>query len=343
MKKIFFIAAAMIVVSCSVVVIEEKNETTQLSVKLSGVVNTLALSSPGSTAANTIQISNGHIFVIDRLDSVPHHEELNIAKATGTGQTLTASVATDSRVFIVCNLPPDFPAPHSLDSLNKIKSLTSAITHQTDYTKIVLANSDGQPAAIGNPVSGVALVNVSIKPLISRMELVRVVGEPSIKAFTVTGVFVDNYYPSFTFSGGKSGTMFAQGQSTTFNGIGDTDICVATGSFSLVAAPPGGKVWAHNVASGSLPRFIIRLTGVKYDIGSGVVDLSANTYYLTVTGYNLPGLTGFERGKIYQIGGPNGIYFTRTDLGATPNAVNINIAMELKTEEWVLESLYPNL
>ena len=343
MKKIFFIAAAMIVVSCSVVVIEEKNETTQLSVKLSGVVNTLALSSPASTAANTIQILNGHIFVIDRLDSVAHHEALNIAQATGTGQTLTTLVATDSRVFIVCNLPPDFPATHSLHALNDIKAVTSAMTYQTDYTKIALANSDGQPVAIGSPVSGVALVNVSLKPLISRMELVKVVGEYAIKAFTVTGVFVDNYYPSFTFSGGKSGTMFTQGQSTTFNGIGDTDICAATGSSSLVAAPSGGKVWAHNVASGSLPRFIIRLTGVKYDTGSGIVDLSANTYYLTVTSYNFLGSTGFERGKIYQIGGQNGIYFTRSDLGAIPNAVNINIAMELNTDEWVIESLYPNL
>jgi len=96
------------------------------------------------------------------------------------------------------------------------------------------------------------------------------------------------------------------------------------------------------VAAGSLPRFIIRLTGVKYNDGSGEVDLSANTYYLTVTGYYLSGSV-FERGKIYQIGGSNGIYFALSDLGLTPNAVNINIAMDINTEEWILETPYPLL
>lgn len=316
------------------------NDPKQVSIKIAGVIQpgTRAVEAPGETAAGTIELTGGHIFVIDPLGAVTYKEVLNVTQATGVGQTLGASVPADSRIFIIGNIPTaDQATIAALTSLSGIKAATSAMTTQTDYKKAALANSDGAPAAITVTGTTTATASVSIKPLISRLELVQVKGGANIKAFTVTGVYVDSYYPSFTYGGSYSGTIFSQGQGGTFSGIGDADTWAASGT-PLVASPDLGlgddELWAHNVASGGLPRFIIALTGVKYDDGGGEVDLGNTPYYLTVTGYT--GVTAFERGKIYRIGGTNGITFDEDDLGLTPNPVDIDLTLTVSIEEWVL-------
>lgn len=313
----------------------------QVSIKIAGVIQsgTRAVEAPGETAAGTIQLTGGHIFVIDPLGAVTHNEALNVAQATNTGQTLGAQVPADSRVYIIGNIPAaDQAAIAGLTNWSGIQAATSAMTTQGDYTEAALANSNGAPAAITVTGTTTATATVSIKPLISRLELVQVKGGANIKAFTVTGVYVDSYYPSFTYGGSYSGTIFSQGQGGTFSGIGDAGTWAATGT-PLVASPDLGlgdnELWAHNVASGGLPRFIIALTGIKYDDGGTEVDLGNTTsYYLTVTGYT--GVTAFERGKIYRIGGTNGITFDEDDLGLTPNPVDIDLTLTVSIEEWVL-------
>ena len=311
----------------------------QVSIKISGVIQqgSRAVEAPGQTAAGTITLTGGHIFVIDPLGAVTHKEALNVAQATNAGQTLGASVSADSRVYIIGNIPAaDQATIAALTNWSGIQAATSAMTTQSDYTEAALANSNGAPAAITVNAGGTtASVDVSIKPLISRLELVQVKGGANITAFTVTGVYVDSYYPSFTYGGSYSGTIFSQGQGATFSGIGDEDTWAATGN-PLAVSPDLGddELWAHNVASGGLPRFIIALTGVKYDDGGGEVDLGSTPHYLTVTGYT--GVTAFERGKIYRIGGANGITFDEDDLGLTPNPVDVDLTLTVSIEEWVL-------
>lgn len=349
-KQLFVaaLAATTLFASCS----KENNnettkETTQLSVKISGVVKSRAVEAPGETTQGTIQLTNGHIFVINPLGAVIYDEALVVADATGAGQVLGQSVPADSRVYIIGNIPSaDVTTIAGLATFDAIKTQTSAMTTQTDYTEAALANSDGLPASI-TVATTTATVDVSIKPLISRLELAQLKGGANtagdaITAFTVTGVFVDSYYPSFTYIGGNSGTIFDQATSATFTGIGDAGTWAASGT-PLVAAPASGNVWAYNVASGGIapliPRFIIRLSGVKYTPNGGTeIDLGTTSYYLTVTDYKVSGVSvpAFERGKIYRIGAANGITFTPDDLALTPNPVDIDLTVNVSIDEWEL-------
>jgi hypothetical protein len=344
MKKVFLMSAAiaaMVFTSCSK---EDNTGTgkadTQLSIKISGVIQTRTVEAQGSTAVGTITLTGGHIFVLNPLGVVTYNETLNVSQATSvTGQVVGSPVAADSRVYVIGNIPTaDVTTIAALGNWAAIQAAVSAISTQSNYKGAALANSSGLPLAITPGAGSTATVNVSIKPLISRLELTQVKGASTIKAFTVSGVYIDGYYPSFTYEGGHSGTLFAQGQSTNFTGTtGDAGTWAAAGS-PLIAAPASSNVWAHNVASGGIPRFIIALTGVKYDKGAGEVDLSGTTHYLTVTGYTDGGtpLSAFERGKIYRIGGTNGIEFDEEDLGLTPNPVNVTLTLKVTIDEWVL-------
>ncbi len=354
MKKVLLMsaaAAAIIFASCAKDGGNDVNNDAkigQLSIKLSGVVSSRAVQDPGLTADGTIQLDNGHIFILNPLGDVTYNEALDPTEARTTdGQLLAQQVANDSRVFILGNIPAaDAATITALTSLNAIKAAVSALSTQTDYAHAALSNSDGAPASISFKEAGtganegkdIYTTTVSIKPVISRIELGKVTGSGNITEFTVSGVYLDDYYPSFTYGASFSGTKYEQKQSTVFTGAqGDAGTWAAA---SLAAVPAAGKVWAHNVAAGSLPRFIIALEGVKYMDGATEVDLTGTTYYLTVTGYD--GVTAFERGKIYRIGGDatngsgKGIEFDEDDLGITPNPTDVLLMVKVSIDEWVL-------
>lgn len=325
--------------SCS----NDDNETPEkaaksLSIKIAGVTHsgTKAIEGPGKTSGS-ITLTGGSIFIINHLGAITKSEPLSVTAATGSTGQVISGIAADSRVYIIGNIPTSFDIT-TLHSFADIQAATSAMTAQTDYTKAALANSDGQAATITLGSGNTASATISIKPLISRMELTQVKGTGNIKGFTVAGVYVDSYYPAFTYVGGYSGTIFEQEQSTIFTGIGDNGTWAANSS-SLIANPGTNKVWAHNVASGALPRFIIALTNVKYINSAGnLEDKGSIVYYLTVTGYDSGALTAFERGKIYRVGGTNGIEFDEDDLGLTPNPVDIDLTLKVVVEEWILET-----
>jgi hypothetical protein len=315
-------------------------EPTRLSIRLAGVVSpSRAVEAPGLIAANTIQLTGGHIFIISPLGAVIDQAALVVAEAQGAGQAFPREVPADSRVFILGNVPSDAPAMNTLTTLDAVKAVACAVTTQTDYTGATLANSDGQPAGFAAS-DGEATVAVSIKPLISRLELVKIEGKSDITAFTVTGVYVDDYYPSFTLGGGYSGTKFSLGSTTAYTGDAfyKNEGAWAAAGTPLAATPEAsvgsGEVWAYNVAPGSLPRLIVRLSGVKYDAGEGEVDLGATPHYLTMTGYDNLGSATFERGKIYRLS--SGIEFDHDDLGLTPNPVDIDLTVTVAIDEWVV-------
>lgn len=350
MKKIFLFAASVAALSFASCSNDGGNtetgkEPTQLSIRLAGVVpsSSRAVEAPGQTAVGTIQLTDGHIFIVNPLDGVIDNEPLNVTDAKGAGQTFPRPVPADSRVFILGNIPSDAPAMNTLTTLAAVKAVTSDITLQSNYAQAALANSDGQPTGF-TASNGTASVSVSIKPLISRLELVQIEGASDITAFTVTGVYVDDYYPRFTLGGGYSGTMFSLGSTGTYNGAtfykneGTWAAAQATAGDPFIAVPElssgSGEVWAYNVAPGSLPRLIVRLSGVKYNPGTGEVDLGTTPHYLTMTGYTNLGSAAFERGKIYRLSGSTGFQFDHDDLGLVPNPVDIDLTVQVQIDEW---------
>jgi len=322
-------------------------EMTQLSIRINGVVSTRAVELPGSGTKGTIQVPAGNnhtVFVISPQGDVVKYVNLDVNEATSpAGQVLPASVRADSRIYIICNIPAeDVATIQTLTTFNAIKAAASQMATQSDYTQVALANLTGEPVGF-NAVDGKATVNITISPLVSRLELMKVratanANGDAISAFTVTGVYVDDYYPAFTYTGGGSGTPFAQGQGDTFTGIGDTGEWIAAGT-PLAAMPDAGKLWAHQVASKGVPRFIIRLEDVKYIPNGGSEIALTETYYLTVSGYTsgINPVTNLERGKIYRIGSSNGIAFTYDDLSLVPNPIDINLTVMVSIEEWEIE------
>lgn len=316
---------------------------TNLSVKVAGVIKSRAVEAPGSAAEGTIELVDGYIFVVNPLGAVTYREALNVTNAagTGTGQVLAQPVASDSRVYIVGNsgVAGMTAALAASTTLVGVKAVAAGIGTQTNYAEAALANTGD---AVQIVVSGTdATVSVSLQPVISRIELTQVKGGADITAFTVEGVYVDSYHSEFTFGAGNAGTVHEQATSTDFTSMlgvmQDAGAWVATDNAgSWISAPTAGDLWAYQVASGGLPRFIIKLTGVKYMEGGNEVDSSPQAYYLTVKGYTngADALSTFERGKIYKIGGTNGITFTPGDLGLTPNPVDVDLTVNVEIIEW---------
>lgn len=367
MKKVFLMAAAAatIFASCA----ENNNpemdtDNTQVVIKISGVVSsaTRTEDNPGKTDVNTIELNDGHVFVVGPTGAVIHKEALNPTLAKSTGQRLGAPVPTDSRVYIVGNIASDATASlPALETFADIQEAVSAISTQQGvdkYKSAALANKNGQPqeielltAAAGSDPA-VYVANIVLTPLISRLELVAVEGGANtlgdrITAFKVTGVYLDDDYPQFTYGGSGAGTKHSQGTSVTFTGVGDVANATATLVDShLVATPGASKVWGYNVAAGEITRLIVRLEDVKWLPAGGSPldeeDLTGKPYFLTVTGYNNGGLTGFARGTIYRIGvtddiaGGTRFIFTPDDLNLTPNPTNILLDVKVAIEEWKL-------
>jgi hypothetical protein len=389
MKKYFLmavVATAILFTSCS------KDETPTVvekdvlvTIKLGGV-QPRSVEAPATQGQ--LKMENGWIYVVAPDGTIRHHERLNITAAVGAGtttdgQTLNRLIASDSRIYIIGNFP-NLPATGDISpipttgGINGIKSVAASMSTQTDYTKAALANT-GDPVAIiltggriptGEPNAGAEIANVTVdvKPLISRVELAEVVGAGNIIGYDVTGVFIDDTYPSFVWGGGHHGDIRSQGTNTTFTVPGDITgtpgtldwgwPAVPAGTDKYVASPGGSDVWAHNVAPAHtpfnpqdgylMPRFLIRVENVETNPG---FEKPAPVYYLTVRRYNADTATGaaityFKRGKIYQVGGPKGSHgfeFNEDNLEIVPNLEDVQLEVEVTVIDWIPVVIIPGL
>ena len=349
MKKCLFAAIALGVMafaSCS----EAPNggqeeELVSLMIKLQA---TTSVEQPATRmvgpAAQTGQltISNGHIFVLDQAGTVIANAPMNVAQATGTGQALEGRVATNSRVYVLANVPAGVE-PQTLNTWDRIRqtAVTISASQQNNHANAALANTSGTPAAItvtGTGATQAGSVTVEVNPLFARMELTQVVGTGAITAFTVAGVYIDSYFDSFNLDGSPSGQIHYQAQSTNLAGWrGDAGAWTATGTAGNMTANPGaGNVWAQHVAAADLPRFILRLTGVTTTAGA-----QAGDRYVTVTGYSGTGAPArFERGRIYQVGT---ITFNENNLATTPNSSYVPLTVQVRMQDWIPVQLTPVL
>lgn len=333
---------------------------------------------PPATSSSNITLRDGVIFILDASGSVIARPRLNPTQATSAGgQTISTPVATNSRVYIIGNLPTGFDETqyNNFTQIDQAVQSLSRGNQPTSYANAMVANSPsgqdqtGQPVQIavtsaGTPgTPGAATVSLSLSPLYSRLELYSVRGATTptaTTAFTVTGVFVDSYYSQFTLTGKAAGAVKSQGQSTVFtDNIGDTGSWAAGGS-PLKATPNAGgadtpNVWAYHMASADLPRLIIQLQSVTptppTSAGAGP------NYYLTVTGYN--GTQGnavpvsFQRGRIYRIGadangtpdttGANSLTIDPNKLSPTPNPDNVSVRVNVTVSDWTIVPLTPQV
>jgi hypothetical protein len=242
-----------------------------------------------------------------------------------------------------------------MDAISRYEVSLAKGNQPRTYQEAMVANTTGAPVNIatstpGTPgaTPGTATANVNIAPLYSRIELVKVVGGPTVQSFTVTGVFVDNYFSRFTLTGNAAGPIKYQRQSTEWgDNIGDTGSWPSTGATgNTVSQPPiptGGTandVWAYHVASADMPRLIIRVESMLPAAPQAVS-------YLTVTSWNGVGANRFERGQIYRIGNTvnntGALMIDPNKLAPVPNADYVNVTVNVTVDNWQIVPITANI
>jgi hypothetical protein len=373
MKSKFFmttLAVAMFFSACSKEEVDN-GTTTTLTVKVEAATSR-AIQVPGATTP--IVLSGGVIFLIAPDGSVDSATELIPADVQSPSGQVFPGVPSDSRVFIVANAPAAAQtALLAATSFTAIQGITTdALSYQsTLFSDVALSNDNGNPASITVVNPSTATVNVRISPVIARVELAGVTGgtwtDPTnsqnrtrITGFDVIGVFLDSYFPNFTYTGGGQGDLIEIGTTEVANpavtpawtGIQDRPTLPATAWTASgtppVAIPGTGQVWGYNVPATQLSRLVIAVENVTYDISTdGATTWTAATgnymgiQYLTVGGFNvtIAGNTALatqlDRGYIYQIPA-GGLIFTTNNLHSNPNPVDVDLTVNVTIQNWIL-------
>jgi hypothetical protein len=381
MKKILLFAAAAAVVFTSCMKGESNlvpEGETSIVVKIDGLVaaeDTRAVEAKGTVTISTLAGTNHYIYVLDEDNKVTYGEALDPTKLS-SGQTIGGSdkfFDKNSKVYVLANIPSNLSAAYAYESVadfDAIKALTSTIVYDgansvnTDQKNPAMANTTGAPVQIGAAEEGVATVNVNIAPLYSRIEFEGVVGGTHIDSYDVTGVWIDNFYPTFTLDGKYSGTSVGAGSSTDFptNGFGDSNIF--NSAAGKVAAPASNNVWAYHAApAADVPTIIVRLENIQYQkdnngTPTGSVVALNETRYITIKNFTTGSATGpaydgaFTRGKIFQIKTVN--FDVIIDAGSgeegegggtdvVPNPTEVKITATVVVDPWGTQILYPHL
>jgi hypothetical protein len=379
MKKILWFAAsaAMVFTSCI------ENEGTiipegeaSIVVKIDGITPSTraieAAASPALGAAALDGTALHYIYVFNADDTKRHGEELVISAVTGTGQSIDNGTyfSKDSKIYVLANIPANIALTNleAVADVAGLEALTSEIIYGTGaqnvtHSKPAMANTSGEPVALGTVTEGVATVNVNIAPLYSRIEFVRVTGGEHIVSFKVAGVYLENYYDTFTMTGK------AVPESSVSNGNETPSLATSFGDETVISsdgskeAAPAGR-WAYHAApADKVPSLIIKLTDVVFyeDDGNGTPESNELTLstprYLKVVDYttNSNGsiaYTGrFDRGKIFTI---NALEFDHIfsdddngdnddELPETPDPNSVKISATVTIANWGTQTLYPVL
>ncbi len=339
---------------------------------------TRVFSGPGAAATNNITLRDGYIFIIDASGSVVARQALNPTAATsGAGQTITGPIATNSKVYIIGNIPAGFDVSTltTFDAIDRAVISLSKGNQPTSFRDAMVANTSGvaEQISVGTPSTpttpGSATVNLAVSPLYSRLELWDVRGNGNVSAFTVTGVFVDSYFSQFTPTGKAAGPIKYQRQSTDWtDNIGDTGNWPATGTTGNMISSPNPNpssvtqpqnVWAYHMAAADLPRVIVQLApGMTYTGTGTVASPTAQPTYITVKGYTAGvGTTvpaSFQRGRVYRIGADatgtpyapgsqNALIIDPTKISSVPNDDYVTITARITVSDWTIVPLTPQI
>jgi hypothetical protein len=411
-KNSILAAAALVLglTSCNndQVATPEVETQSAITIRIAGA-ESRAVEAPATAASVSVTLDNAYVYVVNALGVITHHQEL--AVGTGTNQVQSAAGqrlggeahSSTSRVYVIGNVPGNTPAertPITADgitigttNISVIQARFSALSTQTDYRGGALANASGQPVQVApTATAGESRVTVAISPLAARLQLhtVRASGAEvatanplvnhQITGFDVTGVFVDDYRPNFTYGGGWNGTLASiasthpadswathmRDVTLPTSGAWRSNATITAGFHT--ARPSATDVWAYQVApvtfsatatgdANSLPRLIIRLHNVQWNvITRDATDSSVTTIamalpdneprYITVTGYETATgepVRSISRGNIYRIGTTAGLTFGLNDITVTPNPTDVTLDVAVTIEDWKLADTYPTL
>lgn len=346
-------------------------EPMKLKIQLATPVATRADVAPIPTDPYPSVIDKVYYYVVNYQGDVLTHGAF-LESEIGSPKTITTTTAAHD-VIIVANYPSSFTAA----SYTSLSQIGAAVMSMADLAPATTVESDGNAndhgvkyammynveanALVPNTDSGAGendkKVTVKIAPVAARIEIAGISGTATVpaelgfplKSFTLSGVYLNNIYPSITLDNyvTAAGTKIVgedlTGRATwTYDGLG-----TAAYQGDVEYAPANG-VWAYHIAPVSdvadLPQIVLHLTDVVYGDASNDVPATVADLYIVVRGYTL-GTSGtgadveaFVRGKVYKI---SDIEFNKQHLVTTPEPEESVVTATIQIEGWTFEPITP--
>ena len=208
-----------------------------------------------------------------------------------------------------------------------------------------------------NPNTGNEIFNsvIELRPTMARIEIAQIragdVGTTInlIESFTLSGIYIDNFYRSATIDG-TTLTNFISGNQTasnfvpnggnyafdTNNSIHDAVNITGNANNNLTVAP-GSGVWAYNLfADANVPHIVFHLTNVRLRLEDGTEFVYPNDQFLTVRGIindaTNERITQILQGNIYNLS--DLIIFNQTHLDEVPNRLFRDVNVTIQLARW---------
>lgn len=362
-------------------------ETTRLTIRLTGAKapTTRGIESGAQEVDLTVEGSRSLIFVADASGTISQVVELDPTQAIspGSGQTLPNPVTLASTVYVVANVPDsqvnDIKASATLDD---VKEFASSIITQTGYTSPAMANENGNEIVVstGSGSDDTKTLSVTVEPLVARLEIVAMQAIPddagnTITAFKVTGVYVDNWYPRFDYTGSVPASDTPHSLEADLDAAADDaakqsvyatffagheglyDISgpwAASGAPLMAKEPAAGEVWAYNVVAGNLPTIVVRIDNIEYTSSAGATGLTlSGPRYLSIVGYvdaansGASEISKVARGRVYRLGliedGNSNFRFSFANLGTRPYEEAVSLVVQVVVKTWDINDYTPVL
>ena len=356
MKKYFMALAlvAMVAISCSNdEAAHNKVSGPQKSVKFSleNVISTRGVDAmiPESTRVtlNDCQIffvdGNGAFYTGKNSDGSANAEQYFTTAPTGTIAFHFLPSAVE-KVVVVGNYGSEID-PANLDA---IKSIATEFAAQQDDENLLVYGEATLTATTDDGHGNTYEAKVSVKPLVSRIEVGGFVcgfSEPALyDEVNITMLALNNFYNDATIGGTYTNYLSAEiTNSSVYPFFNDTTFPtyskdVITG-VTLTPANPShdfdkdDSYLVYHTFAGNVPQLVVRVTGIKNGTESPLY-LATSAFYNDSTK-----IESFEAGKVYRMkfNGENRFAFDDEDLDQPEKCV----AVTVEAAEWVIVNVTP--
>lgn len=348
-----------------------ENDTKSVFMKMDLPAITRAVGQP---VTGTATVNNLHVYFHDNTNILKYVNVTASTSITIANLTAGAKIAdvptSATHVTIYGNIPSGTSLPTG-GTLASVKAVEIGITSQSTITDVVLGGADkvlstysggvapGWAAGISN---GDKYAEVEIAPAVARIEIEGLKAGGNVTAFTVGGIFVNNFFEKFKLDGsavgakvqnGADATKYAENAPATLyttankEKLFDLPNVVAAG---LEAVPTGGASprWVYQVVPNDNNTDVneqLQLVFRLKDLAATGVTFPAGDQFLTVRGFKDAATDApvkIEAGKIYTISKAN-FEFDESDLTTVPVTNAVGVWLKVTVKAWEVVPVKPNL
>lgn len=353
MKNLFiaFAMVAMVATSCSKDDVQNNISAPQKSVQFSleNVISTRSVD--GMISASQVQLNDCQVFFVGADGSLytgknsdatadAQHYFTNAPQETVAFHFLPAAV---EKVVVVGNYGSELnPA-----NLNAIKAIATEAAAQQDDENLLVYGEAQLVAATDDGHGNTYIAEVSVQPLVSRIEVGGFVCDfsdtPLYDKVDITMLALNNYYNDATMAGARSNYLStAISSSSAYPFFNDTTAPTFSkdeiSGVSLTPDAPAAdfatnEYLVYHTFAGDIPQLVVRVAGYNNGVESPLY-LATSAFYDGTTK-----IESFEAGKVYRMkfNGENRFAFDDTDLNQPEKCVNVSI----EAAEWVIVNVTP--